>query len=105
VQTKSPAGAIQWIPANGQAANLVPDAHDKVLKSLEDIQRDFNGAQSGGRKVSLADVIVLGGAAAIEQAAKQTGHDVKVPNDAREKFVQDFVAAWTKVMNLDRFDL
>jgi catalase-peroxidase len=50
-----------------------------VLKSLEDIQRGFNGAQSGGKKVSLADVIVLGGAAAIEQASKQAGHDVKVP--------------------------
>jgi catalase-peroxidase len=51
----------------------------KVLKVLEGVQKDFNGAQTGGKKVSLADLIVLGGAAAIEQAAKQAGHDVQVP--------------------------
>jgi catalase-peroxidase len=51
----------------------------KVLKTLEGIQKDFNSAQEGGKKVSLADLIVLGGAAAIEQAAKQAGHDVQVP--------------------------
>ena len=51
----------------------------KVLKRLEAIQKDFNRAQTGGKKVSLADLIVLGGAAAIEQAAKQAGHDVQVP--------------------------
>ncbi len=165
VKTESPGGAIQWIPADGQAANLVPDAHDpskrhapimfttdlslkfdpsyreiakrfqknpeefelafakawfklthrdmgpraryvgaegangarlrlapqkdwavndptelaRVLKRLEGIQKDFNRKQSGGKQVSLADLIVLGGAAAIEQAAKDAGHDVKVP--------------------------
>jgi catalase-peroxidase len=42
-------------------------------------QKDFNGAQSGGKKVSLADLIVLGGCAAVEAAAKKAGHDVKVP--------------------------
>jgi catalase-peroxidase len=46
---------------------------------LERIQQDFNRAQTGGKKVSLADLIVLGGSAAIEQAAKQAGHDVQVP--------------------------
>ena len=50
-----------------------------MLKRLERIQKDFNRAQSGGKKVSLADLIVLGGSAAIEQAAKKAGHDVQVP--------------------------
>ncbi len=50
-----------------------------VLQKLEAIQKEFNAAQSGGKKVSLADLIVLGGAAAIEKAAKAAGHDVKVP--------------------------
>jgi len=69
---------IRLAPQKDWAANN-PTELAKALKSLEDIQRGFNGAQSGGKKVSLADVIVLGGAAAIEQAAKQAGHDVKVP--------------------------
>ncbi len=56
-----------------------PDELAKVLKRLEGIQKDFNRAQSGGKQVSLADLIVLGGAAAIEQAAKKTGQDVHVP--------------------------
>ena len=51
----------------------------KVLKTLEEIQRDFNSSQSGGVKVSLADLIVLGGCAAVEQAAKNAGHDITVP--------------------------
>ena len=50
-----------------------------MLKGLEAIQKDFNSSQAGGKKVSLADLIVLGGAAAIEQAAKQAGHVVQVP--------------------------
>jgi catalase-peroxidase len=50
-----------------------------VLQTLQAIQREFNASQSGGKKVSLADLIVLGGCAAIEKAAKATGHDVKVP--------------------------
>jgi catalase-peroxidase len=74
--------------ANGARIRLAPqrdwDANDpaeldKVLTRLEGIQGDFNRAQSGGKKVSLADLIVLGGAAAIEQAAKQAGHDLRVP--------------------------
>ncbi len=51
----------------------------KVLKTLEGIQSAFNGAQSGGKKVSLADMIVLGGCAGVEQAAKNAGHAVTVP--------------------------
>jgi catalase-peroxidase len=51
----------------------------KVLSTLERIQKDFNSAQSGGKKVSLADLIVLGGCAAVDAAAKKGGHDVKVP--------------------------
>ena len=50
-----------------------------VLKTLEGIQKNFNGAQSGNKKVSLADLIVLGGCAAVEAAAKKAGHDVTVP--------------------------
>ena len=50
-----------------------------VLQKLEAIQKEFNASQSGGKKVSLADLIVLGGGAAIEKAAKAGGHDVKVP--------------------------
>ena len=51
----------------------------KVLGTLEGIQKAFNGAASGGKKVSLADLIVLGGCAAVEQAAKKAGQDVEVP--------------------------
>jgi catalase-peroxidase len=50
-----------------------------VLETLEGIQKEFNSAQSGGKKVSLADLIVLGGCAGVEQAAKNAGHDVTVP--------------------------
>ena len=55
-----------------------PDGLATVLQTLEQIQTDFNGSQANGVKVSLADVIVLGGSAAIEQAAKNAGHDVEV---------------------------
>jgi catalase-peroxidase len=74
--------------ANGARIRLAPQKDwevnnpkelAKVLKRLEGIQKDFNRAQSGDKKVSLADVIVLGGAAAIEQAAKKAGHEVQVP--------------------------
>ena len=50
-----------------------------VLPTLERIQQDFNGAQSGGKRISLADLIVLGGGAAVEKAARDAGHDVTVP--------------------------
>ena len=74
--------------ANGARIRLAPqrdwEANDpaelaKVLQTLEEIQQDFNRSQSGGTKVSLADVIVLGGCAAVEQAAKNAGHHVAVP--------------------------
>ncbi len=74
--------------ANGARIRLAPQKDwevnqptelAKVLQRLEAIQKDFNGAQSGGKKVSLADLIVLGGCAAVEAAAKKAGHDVKVP--------------------------
>jgi catalase-peroxidase len=74
--------------ANGARVRLEPQRNwevnnpaelAKVLKTLEGIQADFNRAQTGGRKVSLADLIVLGGAAAIERAAKQGGQNVQVP--------------------------
>ena len=51
----------------------------QVLAALEGIQQEFNGSQSGGKAVSLADLIVLAGGAAIEQAAKAAGLDVQVP--------------------------
>ena len=50
-----------------------------VLQKLKAVQKDFNSAQSSGKKVSLADLIVLGGCAAVEEAAKKAGHDVKIP--------------------------
>jgi catalase-peroxidase len=56
-----------------------PEQLAKVLETLEGIQKAFNDAQSGGKRVSLADLIVLGGCAGVEQAAKDAGHDVTVP--------------------------
>ncbi|MGB2989570.1 MAG: peroxidase family protein, partial [Candidatus Zixiibacteriota bacterium] len=56
-----------------------PDQLAKVLKTLESIQSEFNRSQSSGKKVSLADLIVLAGCAGVEQAAKNAGHDVTVP--------------------------
>ena len=74
--------------ANGARIRLAPQKDWAVnepaqlalaLAALEKIQKEFNAAQSGGKKVSLADVIVLGGCAAVEQAAKKAGHTVTVP--------------------------
>jgi catalase-peroxidase len=74
--------------ANGARIRLSPQKDwelnqpaelSKVLQELTKIQQEFNGAQTGGKKVSIADLIVLGGAAAIEQAANKAGHAVKVP--------------------------
>lgn len=56
-----------------------PDQLGTVLAALEGIQTDFNNAQTGGKKVSLADLIVLAGTAAVEKAAKDAGHDISVP--------------------------
>jgi catalase-peroxidase len=69
---------IRLAPQKDWAANE-PERLANALKTLEQIQQDFNGSQSGGKKVSLADLIVLGGCAAVEQAAKNAGHDVTVP--------------------------
>ena len=74
--------------ANGARIRLAPQKDwevnqpaqlKAVLQTLEGIQKQFNGAQSGGKGVSLADLIVLGGCAGVEQAARNAGHDVTVP--------------------------
>ena len=74
--------------ANGARIRLAPQKDwevnqpaelAKVLERLEGIQKEFNGSQSGGKKVSLADLIVLGGCAAVSEAAKKAGHEVDVP--------------------------
>ena len=74
--------------ANGARIRLSPQKNwevnqpvelSKVIETLETIQKQFNNTQSGGKKVSLADLIVLGGCAAVEAAARKAGHDVKVP--------------------------
>jgi catalase-peroxidase len=69
---------IRLAPQKDWASNE-PSELAKVLQVLEQVQQDFNSSQSGGTKVSLADLIVLGGCAAVEQAAKSAGHDVTVP--------------------------
>ncbi|MCU0292469.1 MAG: catalase/peroxidase HPI [Thermoanaerobaculaceae bacterium] len=69
---------IRLAPQKDWEANQ-PAQLAKVLQVLEGIQRSFNHSQSGGTKVSLADLIVLGGCAAVEQAAKDAGYDIEVP--------------------------
>ena len=69
---------IRLAPQKGWKVNE-PDRLAKVLKTLEGIQKDFNSAASGGKKVSLADLIVLAGCAGVEQAAKNAGHAMTVP--------------------------
>jgi catalase-peroxidase len=69
---------IRLAPQNNWEVNQ-PAELAKVLRTLEGIQSGFNSAASGGKKVSLADLIVLAGCAGVEQAAKKAGHDVKVP--------------------------
>ena len=69
---------IRLAPQKDWAANE-PEKLAKVLQTLEQIQRDFNTAQANGKKISLADLIVLGGCAAVEQAARDGGHDLEVP--------------------------
>jgi catalase-peroxidase len=74
--------------ANGARIRLAPQKDweqnepaelARALQTLEQVQQEFNGSQSGGKRVSLADVIVLGGCAAVEQAAKDAGHEITVP--------------------------
>ena len=69
---------IRLAPQKDWAANE-PEKLAKVLQTLEQIQRDFNMAQANGKKISLADLIVLGGCAAVEQAARDGGHGLEVP--------------------------
>ncbi len=85
--------------ANGARIRLAPQKNweannpvqlEKVLQTLEGIQNEFNHANAGGKMISMADLIVLGGCAGIEQAAKNAGHEVKVPftpgrNDASQE--------------------
>jgi catalase-peroxidase len=71
-------GRIRLAPQKDWEVNQ-PAELAKVLAKLEAIQKEFNAAQKGGKKVSLADLIVLGGSAAVEKAAKDAGSDVKVP--------------------------
>jgi catalase-peroxidase len=71
-------GRIRLAPQKDWEVNQ-PEQLAQVLKTLESIQRSFNRAQSGGKKVSLADLIVLAGCAAVEAAAKAAGHVVEVP--------------------------
>jgi catalase-peroxidase len=68
---------IRLAPQKDWAVNQPPELQ-KVLQTLEKVRADFNGSLSGGKEVSLADAIVLGGCAAVEQAAKNAGYDVKV---------------------------
>jgi catalase-peroxidase len=69
---------IRLAPQKDWAVNNPPELA-KVLQTLEGIQAAFNGSQAGGKRVSLADLIVLGGCAAVEQAAKNAGYNVQVP--------------------------
>jgi catalase-peroxidase len=96
--------------ANGARIRLAPqkdwDANQpaqlaKVLRTLEEIQKGFNASQSGGKKVSLADLIVLAGCAAIEKAAKAAGHDVTVPFAPGR---MDATQAQTDVESFDVFE-
>ena len=69
---------VRLEPQKGWAVND-PEQLGTALRALEGVQQAFNSAQTGGKQVSLADLIVLGGSAAVEQAAKNAGHDVEVP--------------------------
>ncbi|MFH8680779.1 catalase/peroxidase HPI [Streptomyces lydicus] len=69
---------IRLAPQKDWEVNDLPEVAE-TLQTLEQIQQEFNGSQTGGKQVSLADLIVLGGCAAVEQAAKNAGHDITVP--------------------------
>jgi catalase-peroxidase len=71
-------GRVRLSPQKDWTVNQ-PARMARVLDMIEGIRKEFNGAQTGGKRVSLADLIVIGGAAAVEQAAKSAGHDVNVP--------------------------
>ena len=94
--------------ANGAHVRLAPQRDwqvnnpkqlSKALNTLEDVQREFNNSQSGNKKVSMADLIVLGGCAAVERAAKKTGYDITVPftpgrTDAKQEMTEIDSFAW-----------
>ena len=89
---------IALAPQKDWAANN-PKELAKVLQTLEKVQKDFNKSLSGGKKVSLADVIVVGGNAAVEAAAKKAGHSVEIPftpgrSDASQKQTDVQSFAW-----------
>ena len=71
-------GRIRLEPQRGWEVND-PELLTQVIRTLEGIQSDFNGSATGGKKVSFADLVVLGGVAAVEKAAKDAGHAVEVP--------------------------
>ena len=71
-------GRIRLAPQKDWAAND-PSRLSRVLKAYEQLREEFNGQQQGGKQVSMADLIVLGGTAAVEKAARDAGHDVSVP--------------------------
>ncbi|MGH2868667.1 MAG: catalase/peroxidase HPI [Solirubrobacteraceae bacterium] len=94
--------------ANGARLRLAPQRDwevnnpaelAKVLKTLEGIQQGFNSAQPGGKQISLADLIVLGGCAAVEEAAKKAGHEVAVP------FAAGRADATQEQTDVDSFDV
>ncbi len=124
--------------ANGARVRLAPQKDwevnqpadlAKVLAALDKIRTEFNGAQSGGKQVSLADLIVLGGCAAVEQAAKNAGQNVQVPftpgradasqeqtdvesfavleprADAFRNYIKPGVTVWPEEMMVDRAQL
>ncbi|MDX1684447.1 MAG: catalase/peroxidase HPI [Saprospiraceae bacterium] len=71
-------GRLRLAPQRGWEVNNPQQLH-KVLDKLEAIRKEFNDAQSGNKQISMADMIVLGGCAGVEKAAKEAGHDVEVP--------------------------
>jgi catalase-peroxidase len=121
-------GRIRLAPQKDWEVNQPADLA-KVLDALEKIRKEFNGVQSGGKMVSFADLVVLGGCAAVEQAAKNAGRDVKVPftpgradasqdqtdaesfavleprADAFRNYIKGGVAVWPEEMMVDRAQL
>ncbi|HEX3199308.1 MAG TPA: catalase/peroxidase HPI [Propionibacteriaceae bacterium] len=89
-------GRIRLAPQRGWEVND-PAELAKVLQTLEQIQQDFNSTQSGRTRVSLADLVVLGGCAAVEQAAKNAGHGVAVP------FAPGRTDAWQEQTDVESF--
>ncbi|MFK7767300.1 MAG: catalase/peroxidase HPI [Mariniblastus sp.] len=97
---------LRLAPQKDWAINQ-PAEHGAVIEVLEKIQKEFNGTATGGKKVSLADVIVLGGCAAVEKAAMKAGHEIEVPfspgrNDATAEMT-DVVSFSVLEPNADAF--